>query len=178
MIYDLRIVMDFAFEAHKGQVRKYTGEPYITHPLAVYGIVREFGCDNITQAAALLHDTVEDCEDITIPMIATQFDTKLAHIVDEVTDPIYKGNRRERFEQLLEKWDGDITDEAQSVRLADILHNIQSIALFDTDFARIYLGEKYEILPKLQNGNQELYANVAQRVMSLLIKSSQYELID
>src|SRR5690606_41755198 len=45
--------------AHKGQLRR-SGEPYITHPLAVAGIVARYGMDDVTIAAALLHDAVED----------------------------------------------------------------------------------------------------------------------
>ena len=55
----LRRAYEVAAEAHAGQVRK-TGDPYITHPLAVAHMLAGYGLDEQTLAAALLHDTVED----------------------------------------------------------------------------------------------------------------------
>src|ERR1700691_6410163 len=64
-----------AINAHEGQLRR-TGEPYVTHPIAVAGIVADLGLDEPTIAAALLHDAVED----------TGITTKW--LVKEVRDPV------------------------------------------------------------------------------------------
>ena len=53
--------LEFASNAHNGQTRKYTGEPYIVHPIEVMELVREVIDDPEVLAAALLHDVVEDC---------------------------------------------------------------------------------------------------------------------
>ena len=58
----LDMVLLFADKAHKNQVRKYTGDPYITHPVAVAKIVATVTDDEAMIAAALLHDTLEDTD--------------------------------------------------------------------------------------------------------------------
>ena len=62
----------FAQEAHKNQYRK-SGEPYFTHPCFVASILVELSLDPPTIAAGLLHDTVEDCEGITLDTIRQEF---------------------------------------------------------------------------------------------------------
>src|SRR2546423_3853498 len=69
--------------AHEGQLRK-SGEPYITHPLAVAGILAGLGLDDLTIAAALLHDAVEDTG-VTIDDVTALFGEKIASLVDGVT---------------------------------------------------------------------------------------------
>ena len=74
---------DLAEERHRGQRRK-SGDPYITHPLAVATILAELGMDTITLVAALLHDTVEDTG-LTVEEVAAEFGPEVAHLVDGVT---------------------------------------------------------------------------------------------
>ncbi|MEI3407175.1 MAG: HD domain-containing protein [Christensenellales bacterium] len=62
----------FAEKAHAGQLRK-SGEPYFVHPLTVAGILAKLMLDAPTIAAGLLHDTVEDCDDVTIEVIEKGF---------------------------------------------------------------------------------------------------------
>ena len=72
-----------ALAAHEGQFRR-SGEPYITHPVAVATIVAELGLDAQTVAAALLHDAVEDTG-LTLDSIRTTFGDGVARVVDGVT---------------------------------------------------------------------------------------------
>ncbi|MGP8009775.1 MAG: HD domain-containing protein, partial [Acidimicrobiales bacterium] len=65
-----------AINAHEGQLRR-TGEPYVTHPIAVAGIVADLGLDEITIAAALLHDAVEDTG-VTTQSLASEFGPQVA----------------------------------------------------------------------------------------------------
>src|SRR5438309_4810174 len=74
---------EVAADAHRQQVRK-SGESYIHHPLAVAAIVAELGLDDITIAAALLHDAVEDTG-VTIEQLEREFGPEVAAIVDGVT---------------------------------------------------------------------------------------------
>ena len=67
----------FAQEAHKNQYRK-SGEPYFTHPCFVASILVELSLDPPTIAAGLLHDTVEDCEGITLDTIRQEFGEEVA----------------------------------------------------------------------------------------------------
>ena len=72
-----------AKKAHEGQFRK-TGEPYITHPLAVKKILEEWGMDEDTIIAGILHDTVEDTP-LTLNDIKKEFGESVAFLVDGVT---------------------------------------------------------------------------------------------
>src|SRR5205085_837006 len=72
-----------AANAHAGQLR-ISGEPYIEHPLSVSRIIAELGLDDVTIAAALLHDAVEDTT-VTVEEIRSSFGPEVADIVDGVT---------------------------------------------------------------------------------------------
>ena len=76
--------IQFATKAHEGQTRKYTGEPYIVHPLAVMEIVKTVEHTEEMLMAAVLHDTVEDC-DVTLDQIAFNFGHVVADLVEELT---------------------------------------------------------------------------------------------
>ena len=89
--------LQFATAAHEGQVRKYTGEPYIIHPVEVMEIVKTVSNDTAMHAAALLHDVVEDT-DVTIEDIIREFGDDVAQLVDDLTDVSKPedGNRKTR----------------------------------------------------------------------------------
>ncbi len=80
----VRRAYEFAAEAHKEQKRK-SGQPYIVHPFNVALILAEMGLDAETIAAAFLHDTVEDCLNITIEQIEAEFGKNVALLVNGVT---------------------------------------------------------------------------------------------
>ena len=79
----LASAIDYATEKHAGQKRK-SGEPYISHPLAVAGILIEWGMDIDTVVAGVLHDTVEDT-DATLDDLESLFGRDVAFLVDGVT---------------------------------------------------------------------------------------------
>src|ERR1700677_3669895 len=72
-----------AINAHEGQLRR-TGDPYVTHAIAVAGITADLGLDEITITAALLHDAVEDTG-VTTQWLASEFSPQVAAVVDGVT---------------------------------------------------------------------------------------------
>src|SRR5699024_548465 len=74
---------DVAERSHRGQMRK-SGDPYITHPVAVATILAELGLTPSTLAAALLHDTVEDT-DYSLEELTSDFGEEIALLVDGVT---------------------------------------------------------------------------------------------
>ena len=120
---------DFANELHKGQVRQ-SGEPYITHPLSVAYILSEMHADKDTICAALLHDTLEDCE-VTKEEIAELFNKDVANLVDGVTK-ISKMNFSSKAEQNLantRKIITGLTNDARIIiiKLADRLHNMRTL---------------------------------------------------
>src|SRR5260370_12356567 len=79
----LQKAYEVAEERHADQMRR-SGDPYITHPLAVANILAELGMDTTTLVAALLHDTVEDTG-YTMEALTADFGEEVAHLVDGVT---------------------------------------------------------------------------------------------
>ena len=120
---------DYADYLHEGQIRQ-SGEPYITHPLNVAYILSEMHADRDTICAALLHDTLEDC-DISKEDIAELFNKDIANLVDGVTK-ISKMNFSSKAEQNLANTRKIITGITEDVRiiiikLADRLHNMRTL---------------------------------------------------
>ena len=153
-MYD-RAVM-FAASAHAGQVRKYTGEPYIEHPKAVAALIRKIRPNDIElQAVAVLHDVVEDTT-VTIGELREEFGGAVAYYVGQLTDPDVAGNRLHRKTQSryqLSKADGRV----QSVKLADMIDNTKSIKDHDPKFWKQYRIEKLMLLGALFHGDPDLW---------------------
>ncbi|SNR99825.1 HD domain-containing protein [Humidesulfovibrio mexicanus] len=150
--------MDFATQAHRGQKRKYTGEPYIVHPFAVAGLVRSVVEAEEAIAAAFLHDTVEDCG-VPFIVLADRFGRFVADLVEMLTDPSRPedGNRAMRKRIDL----GHTTQAcpvAKTIKLADLIDNTKSIVAFDPKFAAVYLEEKRRLLEVLREGDAGLWA--------------------
>jgi hypothetical protein len=146
----------FAQEAHKDHKRKYTGDPYYVHLDEVRNIVKQAGGTIEQQAAALLHDTVEDTN--TTPMdITREFGPKIAKLVVELTDVSKPedGNRKTRKAIDRDKLAG-VSAEAQTVKYADLISNGKDIAQNDPKFAKVYHAEKADLLRVMTKGNQNL----------------------
>lgn len=153
--------MMFAIAAHSaiGQVRKYTGEPYYHHCINVADKVRAIPeATPEMVAAAYLHDTVEDTQ-VPLKLIAVLFSKKVAHYVDLLSDlqTVEDGNRATRKAAYIEKLRG-APPEVQTIKLADLIDNTQSIVEHDKDFARIYIPEKIQLLEVLTEGDEYLYS--------------------
>jgi len=150
----------FATAAHAavGQVRKYTGEPYIVHPAEVAKIVTDAGGTEAMICAAWLHDTVEDTG-VTIETIRAEFGAEVAELVGWLTDvsrPEH-GNRAHR-KALDRAHSAAAPAEAQTVKLADLIANTRSIMKHDVAFARTYLEEKRLMLEVMTKGDSILMA--------------------
>ena len=119
----------FAAGAHKEQKRK-SGEPYITHPLAVAHILADMQMDVVCLATGLMHDVVEDCG-ITLEQMREQFGEDVARCVDGVTklSKISFANREDRQAESLRKMLLAMTTDIRVVivKLADRLHNMRTI---------------------------------------------------
>ncbi len=116
--------------AHQGQLRR-SGEPYITHPLAVAGIVARYGMDDVTIAAALLHDAVEDTV-ITLEELEEKFGAELTAIVDGVTklERIHFDTKEAQQAATMRKMLVAMAKDLRVlvIKLADRLHNMRTIA--------------------------------------------------
>lgn len=153
----------FATKAHKGQVRKYTGQPYIHHPICVAGMCRTVGLPDHAVAAAYLHDVVEDC-DVTIEDITKEFGDRVAHMVSALTDPT-EGNRATRKQAVVDKLRNAHSD-IQTIKLADLIDNSRSILEHDPSFAVQYMKEKRALLDVLNFG-RPLLVMYAEDIMRL-----------
>ena len=149
---DLSII-ERAFEAanlaHEGQVRK-SGEPYITHPLAVAKILADLGIGPITVAAALLHDTVEDTA-YTLEMVERDFGHEVAMLVDGVTklDKVKYGDaaQAETVRKMVVAMSKDI--RVLVIKLCDRLHNARTWEFVAPEKARKKAQETLEIYAPL-----------------------------
>ena len=117
----------FATNAHSGAVRKGTTMPYIMHPLEASVIVSQMTTDQELIAAAVLHDTVEDCEDITIEDIKQAFGERVAQLVSAESEDKTK-TWQERKSHTLEFLENEATDDVKIVTLGDKLSNMRAIA--------------------------------------------------
>jgi len=148
-----------AEKAHRGQMRK-SGEPYITHPVAVATILAEVGMTSPTLAAALLHDTVEDT-DYSLEQLTADFGPAIAQLVDGVTklDKIRYGERAqsETLRKMIIAMSRDI--RVLLIKLADRLHN-----------ARTWRFVPVESAKKKARETLEIYAPLAHRLGMNMIK--------
>ncbi|MEO8809242.1 MAG: bifunctional (p)ppGpp synthetase/guanosine-3',5'-bis(diphosphate) 3'-pyrophosphohydrolase [Rhodanobacter sp.] len=148
--------------AHAGQERQ-SGEPYITHPVAVAGILADLGLDAETIIAAILHDTLEDTE-LSREALAAEFGEVVAELVDGVTklDKMRFGSRQEAdaesFRKMLLAMARDL--RVILIKLADRLHNMRTLGAKDAASRRRIARETLEI-----------FAPIAQRLGMNKIKS-------
>ncbi len=123
---------DYAANMHAGQYRQ-SGEPYISHPLAVAGIVAELELDTDSICAALLHDTVEDCSDRTnLQEITRRFGAEVALLVDGLTKIVQmkvedkEESHIENIRKMLLAMSRDI--RVIFIKLCDRLHNMRTLS--------------------------------------------------
>ena len=120
----------FAEQAHAEQKRK-SGEPYFFHPRTVAGILAKLMLDAPTIAAGLLHDTVEDCEEVTLEVIEKEFGQEVALLVDGVTklkrlDFTTKAEQQaESIRKMILAMSKDI--RVVLIKLADRTHNMRTL---------------------------------------------------
>ncbi len=140
-----------AEKAHSGQKRK-SGEPYITHPVAVAQILADLGIGSKTLAAALLHDTVEDT-DYTLDMLRRDFGDEVAMLVDGVTklDKLKYGDsaQAETVRKMVVAMSKDI--RVLVIKLADRLHNARTWGFVPSESAQRKAQETLEIYAPLAN---------------------------
>ena len=140
---------DVAARAHEGQIRK-SGDPYITHPLAVTTILAELGMTPMTLAAALLHDVVEDT-DFTLAQMEREFGAEVAMLVDGVTklDKVTYGSaaQAETVRKMIVAMSKDI--RVLVIKLADRLHNARTWKYVSQESAQRKAKETLEIYAPL-----------------------------
>ena len=176
----LKYIKEFSDRCHGEQVRKYTGERYIVHPVRVMEAVREFNDDIAVLAAALLHDVLEDT-----PVKAHEIESALLVVMDrddakrtlrfvtDLTDIFIKKDfprlkrslRKEKEVQRL----SSVSPEAQTIKYADIIDNVTDIVKEDIDFARVYVREAKAMLTAMRDGHPELLKRAVALVDTCLL---------
>src|SRR5437899_6567852 len=140
-----------AATAHENQLRK-SGDPYIHHPLAVAMILAELGLDDVTVAAALLHDAVEDTG-LTVDDISRDFGPEVASIVDGVTklDRVSFDSREAQQAASMRKMLVAMAKDIRVllIKLADRLHNMRTIAALRPDKQRRIAQETLDVYAPL-----------------------------
>ena len=154
----------FAREKHAGQVRKYTFEPYITHPVAVSKMVASVTDYAPAIAAALLHDVMEDCG-VGKAELRRRFGALVASYVVTLSDLNKTGNRAQRKAVYARQFI-NAPAMVKTVKLADKLHNAASFIEHDLKYARVYLAEARDLLPMLLGGDDKLWSLLNQLTTS------------
>ena len=143
---------EFAENAHMGQVRK-SGEPYFIHPVSVASILTDLMIDATTIAAGFLHDTVEDCPEVTLDTIRAEFGDEVAQLVDGVTklDKLDFTNREEQQAESLRKMILAMSKDIRVViiKLADRLHNMRTLRFQAENRQRAIAHETLDIYAPL-----------------------------
>ncbi|MEV4435955.1 HD domain-containing protein [Streptomyces sp. NPDC049585] len=166
----LRRAYVLAESSHRGQMRK-SGEPYITHPLAVTLILAELGAETTTLTASLLHDTVEDTE-VTLDQVGEQFGAEVRFLVDGVTklEKVDYGAAAEpeTFRKMLVATGNDV--RVMSIKLADRLHNMRTLGVMRPEKqARIAKVTRDVLIPLAERlGVQALKAELEDLVFAVL----------
>lgn len=126
----IRLAIDVAVTAHKGQIRKGTDIPYITHPLRVAVILQQAGASKDEVIAGILHDTIEDT-DITLDYLINTFGKKIASIVQGCSEPDKSLSWEARKKHTLD-YLKTAPLQVKTVACADKLDNLSStIAEYD-----------------------------------------------
>ena len=158
---------EFSALEHAGQIRR-SGEQYITHPLEVAHLVAEMHLDDVTIAASLLHDVVEDTL-TTIENVRGLFGPEIAHVVEGVTKistiPFSSSEERqaENFRKMLLAMVDDV--RVILVKLADRLHNMRTLG---------HLREERRL--KIAQETIDIYAPIAHRLGMNKVKNELEEL--
>ena len=163
----LRRAYEFSALEHTGQTRR-SGEQYITHPLEVAALVADMRLDDVTIAASLLHDVVEDTL-TTIDHVRDLFGAEVAHVVEGVTKistiPFSSSEERqaENFRKMLLAMVDDV--RVILVKLADRLHNMRTL---------VHLREEQRV--KIAQETLDIYAPIANRLGMSKVKHELEEL--
>ena len=153
----LLLAYDFAREKHGDQLRQ-SGDPYYSHPVRVATLIASIKLDAATVMAGLLHDTVEDCDDVDLSDIESRFGRDVADLVDGVTKlgqleyQSEASKQAENFQKFILATVNDV--RVLLVKLADRLHNMRTLQY----------KKKEESRRRVSRETMDLYAPLARRI--------------
>jgi len=177
----LKEIQHFADKSHGSQMRKYSPERYIVHPVRVMELCRQYESRLPILAAALLHDVLEDTPvneqellSFLEKLLTKEEAEEALSLVKELTDVYIKEeypgwNRRKRKQMELERI-RQTSPDSHTIKYADIIDNCNEIAANDPDFAPRFLKECLAILRAADKGRSELHKIAMDKVESELKK--------
>jgi GTP pyrophosphokinase len=152
----------YSARVHAGQMRL-SGEPYLSHPLEVAGILADMNLDPVSVAAGLLHDVIEDT-DTGLNEIEDVFGPEVAHIVSGVTklSKVHAQSAQERQAESIRKMILAMADDIRVIliKLADRLHNMRTLKYHRTESKKIQISQE----------TFDIYAPIASRLGIYWIK--------
>lgn len=143
----------FAQDAHKGVSRKFSGDPYFEHVRKVFKLVKKVDTRETLGAAALLHDTLEDCPQVSYDILVDNFGKEVADIVKELTSKEDLIDVMGKAEYLLDKM-ATMSDDALTVKLCDRLQNLSDHFSASDKFRKKYYEETKYIVDSLKANRQ------------------------
>ncbi|MFZ5522896.1 MAG: RelA/SpoT family protein [Pseudomonadota bacterium] len=157
----VRVAIEFSRAAHQGQMRQ-SGDPYISHPIAVASILAPLRIDVQAIIAALLHDVVEDTE-VTTEQVAEKFGKPVAELVeglsklDRIKFETHQDAQAENFRKMLLAMARDV--RVILIKLADRLHNMRTLGSMSREKSERIARETMEIYAPIANrlGLNDLY---------------------
>jgi len=160
-VESVREAIEFSRVAHQGQIR-HSGDPYVTHPIAVARLITPLHLDVQSIVAALLHDVVEDTA-ITSAQIAEKFGQPVADLVDglskleKIQFETHEDAQAENFRKMLLAMARDV--RVILIKLADRLHNMRTLGVMRPDKCERIARETMEIYAPIANrlGLNEIY---------------------
>ncbi len=163
---------EVALEQHAGQTRA-TGDPYIVHPLAVAEILADYGLDEASLAAALMHDTIEDT-DLTLKGVRARFGDEVALLIDGVTklDRIKFSSRELAQAATIRKMAVAMAKDIRVlvIKLADRTHNIRTLAPLPLEKQQRVASETLDVYAPLAHrlGMQEIKHEMEETCFGIL----------
>ena len=161
-----RLAYEVANYYHRMQTRKYTGEPYVTHCVAVSEIVKSVPHNILMPIAAMLHDTLEDT-DINRVVIQMMFGQSVYYLVWALTHVDAAHLPRQERKALDRDKLSNASADAQTIKLADMINNTATIVPCDPKFSKVYLPEMRMLLGALNKGNRQLWNDMDEKLKSL-----------
>ncbi|MFV1971099.1 MAG: bifunctional (p)ppGpp synthetase/guanosine-3',5'-bis(diphosphate) 3'-pyrophosphohydrolase, partial [Acidimicrobiia bacterium] len=176
----IREAYEVATARHYGQKRA-TGDPYVVHPLAVTEILAEYGMDEATLSASLMHDTVEDT-DLTLDGVVEQFGDEVALLIDGVTklDRIKFSSREHAQAATIRKMAVAMAKDIRVlvIKLADRTHNIRTISPLPPEKQKRVALETLDIYAPLAHrlGMQEIKHEMEETCFGILYPGPKAEI--
>lgn len=174
---ELKNAYIFAADKHANQKRKYSEEPYITHPEFVTCLLSRYTYDSALLKAALLHDVVEDT-DATIEDVRDLFGDRVAGLVEELTVNT-ESKKALGKKQYMSIHFNSISSDALLIKLVDRLHNVISLlnGNIPKDFIEWYWKETVYILDNIDRDLNEEQTQLVNILLFILNYIELYKLI-